>query len=274
MHSTPEERCSSSGPPRWPPRTASHAALFGPAAPRLAAALAAAGLASVTRPRDARRSRRRRARPRRARPHDRLRPVVPDDDRRSALSRSRACSGIPSRATRRIEFRHDLHAKPAFAERGVAGAMLRRQREPALWSSPIGTREAPVLIDCDVHISPGTALDIVDYTDSATRELLLHSGHDGFALPGLSLVPPDRLGAQGRVRPAERRPEPAHDRPRQGARAGARRARRHVRHRDARPHRRRALRPAQPAARREARERAQRLDARDATSSRSRGCAG
>jgi predicted TIM-barrel fold metal-dependent hydrolase len=45
-------------------------------------------------------------------------------------------------------------------------------------------REAPVLIDCDVHVSPGTALDLVDYVDSATRELLLHSGHEGFALPG------------------------------------------------------------------------------------------
>src|SRR5215212_4306465 len=65
-----------------------------------------------------------------------------------------------------------------------AGAMLSGQREPALGAVPIGTREAHVLIDCDVHISPGTALDLVDYTDSATRELLLHSGHNGFALPG------------------------------------------------------------------------------------------
>jgi len=40
-----------------------------------------------------------------------------------------------------------------------------------------------MLIDCDVHVSPGTALDIADYTDSATRELLLHSGTQGFSLP-------------------------------------------------------------------------------------------
>ena len=40
-----------------------------------------------------------------------------------------------------------------------------------------------MLIDCDVHISPGTVLDIADYTDSATRELLLHSGTHGLSLP-------------------------------------------------------------------------------------------
>ena len=61
------------------------------------------------------------------------------------------------------------------------------------------------------------------------------------------MVPPDRLGAQGRLRPGQRGSGAAHDRPRQGARAGARPARRHGRHRDARPHRRRALRAPQPA---------------------------
>src|ERR1700694_2979811 len=40
-----------------------------------------------------------------------------------------------------------------------------------------------MLIDCDVHISPGSVLDLADYTDSATRELLLHSGTQGLQLP-------------------------------------------------------------------------------------------
>ena len=40
-----------------------------------------------------------------------------------------------------------------------------------------------MLIDCDVHISPGVVLELADYTDSATRDLLLHSGTEGFALP-------------------------------------------------------------------------------------------
>ena len=40
-----------------------------------------------------------------------------------------------------------------------------------------------MLIDCDVHISPETVREIADYTDSATRELLLHSGTEGLSLP-------------------------------------------------------------------------------------------
>ena len=40
-----------------------------------------------------------------------------------------------------------------------------------------------MLIDCDVHITPETVREIADYTDSATRELLLHSGTEGLALP-------------------------------------------------------------------------------------------
>ncbi|MDX6629838.1 MAG: uncharacterized protein QOH00_2084, partial [Gaiellales bacterium] len=40
-----------------------------------------------------------------------------------------------------------------------------------------------MLIDCDVHISPGSVLELAGYTDSATRDLLLHSGTQGLALP-------------------------------------------------------------------------------------------
>ena len=81
MHASPGERALFERAAAVAARACAHAALFGPAAPRLAAALTAAGLASVSRARDARRGRRRRARPRRARPHDPLRPVVPDHAR-------------------------------------------------------------------------------------------------------------------------------------------------------------------------------------------------
>ena len=40
-----------------------------------------------------------------------------------------------------------------------------------------------MLIDCDVHISPGGVLELAGYTDSATRDLLLHSGTQGLQLP-------------------------------------------------------------------------------------------
>ena len=40
-----------------------------------------------------------------------------------------------------------------------------------------------MLIDCDVHISPGGVLKLASYTDSATRDLLLHSGTQGLQLP-------------------------------------------------------------------------------------------
>ena len=40
-----------------------------------------------------------------------------------------------------------------------------------------------MLIDCDVHITPETVREIADYTDSATRDLLVHSGTEGLCLP-------------------------------------------------------------------------------------------
>ena len=107
-----------------------------------------------------------------------------------------------------------------------------------------------MLIDCDVRISPGTVLDIADYTDSATPSS--SSTRASTASLPVTLVT-DRLGAQRRLRPDQRRPEQAHDRPRQDPHAGARRARRDVWHRDARPHRRRPLRDAEPGAGSEAR---------------------
>ncbi len=40
-----------------------------------------------------------------------------------------------------------------------------------------------MLVDCDIHVGYATLFDLLDYMDAPTRELVLHSGTNGLAMP-------------------------------------------------------------------------------------------
>src|SRR5918999_4787835 len=40
-----------------------------------------------------------------------------------------------------------------------------------------------MLVDCDVHVGYETLLDLLDYLDPPTRELVTHSGTNGLGMP-------------------------------------------------------------------------------------------
>ncbi|MDX6572313.1 MAG: uncharacterized protein QOC86_1469, partial [Gaiellales bacterium] len=58
-----------------------------------------------------------------------------------------------------------------------------RERKRAFAAVEITGDASCMLVDCDIHIGPGNVLELAEHTDSATRDLLLHSGTEGLGLP-------------------------------------------------------------------------------------------